>query len=57
MVICTPLYNQQFGSYDFLKSTGLLKFCSRQYGASGEIWTFYPNSHAISRNLEYKYGS
>jgi hypothetical protein len=29
-VICMPLYDERFRSYDFLKSTGQLKFCSGQ---------------------------
>jgi hypothetical protein len=57
MVILTPWYDQRFRTYDFLNLTRLLKFCPRQYGASWEIWTFYPNLHAVSRNLQYKHGS
>jgi hypothetical protein len=29
-IICTPRYNKQFSSYDFLKLTRLLKFCPGQ---------------------------
>jgi hypothetical protein len=40
-------YDQHFRSYEFWKSTWLLKFSSRQNGTSWEIWTFDPNSNAI----------
>jgi hypothetical protein len=30
MVISTPRYDKRFRSYDFLKLTGLLKFCPDQ---------------------------
>jgi hypothetical protein len=37
MVICTPRYDKQFRSCDFLKSTRLLKFCPGQNQMSHEI--------------------
>jgi hypothetical protein len=51
-VICTAQYNKQFMSYDFLKSTGWLKFCSGQNRVSREIWTFHSKSNAISGNFQ-----
>jgi hypothetical protein len=36
-VTCTPRYDKRFRSYDFLKLTGLLKFCPTQNQVSREI--------------------
>jgi hypothetical protein len=55
-VICIP-HEKWFRSYEFWKSTRLLKSCSGQNWVSREVSTFDSKSNAISINFQYQYCS
>jgi hypothetical protein len=56
-VIYMPLYDQQFGSYNFWKSTRLLKFCLEQIRTFWEFCNPDPNSKVILGNFQFQHHS
>jgi hypothetical protein len=56
-VIFMPWYNKLFGSYDFWKSTRLLKFCSEHIQAFWEFCNPDPNSKLILGNFHFQHHS